>query len=161
MATFRISEDDYVATHKLCARLTKRQWVINLSIGLVLVLMAVFGPPALQVGALVGLIVGGLVTAVTHLVVVPNQVRQHYRNYQVIKEEVTLDLQDNGIRYSSDSGVAVLTWDKILKWRENEKFVLIYLMPSLYYIVPKEVEKLGFDLGELTRKLTQHVGAAV
>ena len=89
---------------------------------------------------------------------VPSQARRHYRQYKAIQELITAELTDAGIRFSNSDGDGVLPWSKLLQWRQNDRFVLIYGMPILYYIVPKSIERQGFDVPLLIRRLAEHVG---
>ena len=45
-----------------------------------------------------------------------------------------------------------------LQWRQNKQLILIYGMPILYYIVPKSIQREGFDIPLLIQRLTEHVG---
>jgi hypothetical protein len=54
-AKYRISEEDYVNTMKLSAKLTQKQILICSVFALILVAFAVFGPPVVKSGAIGGL----------------------------------------------------------------------------------------------------------
>jgi hypothetical protein len=89
---------------------------------------------------------------------VPSLARRHYRQYKAIQELITAELTDAGIKFSTADGEGLLTWSKILQWRQNDRFILTYAMPILYYIVPKTVAREGFDIPLLLRRLAEHVG---
>ena len=65
---------------------------------------------------------------------------------------------DAGIRFSNSDGEAVLPWSKVLQWRQNGQFILIYLMPIMFYILPKSIAREGFDIPLLIQRLAEHVG---
>lgn len=67
-------------------------------------------------------------------------------------------LLDEGIYITSSSGSGKVVWTNIYQWRQNARYVLIYPMPRLYYIVPKSIASQGLDIALLTEKLTRHVG---
>lgn len=157
-ATYLISEQDYVDAIKLFAKLTPRLVIIYSASILVLAALAIFGSPVLSGGAIGGGI-GGLTAAlIGRYVVSPILARRHYRKYKAIQEEFSVEVVDDGVRFTSLNGDGKITWDKVYKWRENEKFVLIYPMPRIFYMVPKSVAAQGFDLQALTDGLQQHVG---
>jgi YcxB-like protein len=159
-ATYRISEEDYVGATRLFAKFTPRIITIFWVFAWVLILVAVFGPQALRGGIIGGLIGGISIIFMARYIVSPLLARRHYRRYKAIHEEFTVDLVEGGIRFTSPVGDAKVTWDKVYKWRENEKYVLIYPMPQLYHVVPKSVAAQGFDVQVLTHSLLVHVGKA-
>jgi len=84
--------------------------------------------------------------------------RRHYRQYKGIQEPITVELTEAGIKFSNADGEAILPWSKAFQWRQNDRFILIYGMPILYYIVPKSIEREGFDVPLLIQRLAEHVG---
>jgi YcxB-like protein len=157
-ATFRISEEDYVDAMDLFAKLTLRMAVIFPISALGLVLVALFGSPIFRSGAIGGLVGGLAVTLIARYIVSPRLARRHYRNYKAIQEEFSLELLEDGIRYVSPNAEGKTIWSQVHKWRQNDKYVLIYLMPRLFQIVPKSIAAQGFDCQALTNRLLQHVG---
>ena len=109
-------------------------------------------------GAIGGLVGGLFVALVGRYIVSPILARRHYRKYKSIQEEFTVELVDDGVRFTSPNADGKITWDKIHKWRQNEDFVLIYPMPRIFHMIPKSVAAQGFDLQALTDGLQHHVG---
>ena len=143
---------------KLFAKLTPRLAIIYLAAALALAALSIFGSPVLRGGAIGGLIGGLSVALVGRYVVSPILARRHYRKYKAIQEEFGVELVDDGVRFTSPSAEGKITWDKVHKWRQNEKFILIYPMPRIFHMVPTSVATQGFDLSALTDGLQQHVG---
>lgn len=160
-ATYRISEDDYVNAMKLFYKLSPILIAIFLAVTLVLIGLIVFGSPATQAGAIGGLAGGAIVLVVGRYIISPIISRQHYRKYKAIHEEMTIELLDDGLRFFSKNGDGKLIWDNMLKWRQNDKYILIYPMPRLYYVLPKSIESNGFDVSLLTSQLAKHVGKPI
>lgn len=161
--TYRISEQDYVSVTKLSAKLTPRIVLVYSGTAFVLVLLVIYGSQILWGGALWAAALGGLIAGlvgglVTRYIVVPILARRQYRKYKAIHQEFALELVDDGIRFSSANGDGKVLWSQVDKWRQNDEFILIYLMPRLFYIVPKSVVSQGFDLQALIEKLLHHVG---
>ncbi|WP_098495014.1 YcxB family protein [Collimonas sp. PA-H2] len=160
-AKYRISEEDYVNTMKLFAKLTPRKIFSYSTFVLVLVALAVFGPLVVKAGAIGGL-AGGLIVAVFgRYIVAPILARRHYRKYRAIHEEFTVELLQDGVRFISPNADGKLMWNHVLKWRQNDDYILIYPMPRLYHILPKSVVSDGFNVSLLINRLTQHVGNPV
>ena len=160
-ATYRISEQDYVNATKLFAKLSLRVFLIYAASTLALIALAAFGPPIIKAGAIGGLVGGFAVALVGRYILLPILARRHYRKYKAIHEEFTIELLNDGVRFSSPDADGKLTWNKMLKWRENKNYILIYPMPRLFHIVPKSIASNGFDLKVLTDGLLQHIGKPV
>jgi hypothetical protein len=160
-ARYRISEQDYVNAGRLYARLTPRLWLLA-AVGLaVLLALIVWGPSRVRQAAAGGLLGGLLVAALIRWVVSPWLLRRHYRQYKTIQQEQTVTLQDWGLHITSVNGESRLAWDRMLKWRQSPDYVLIYIMPRLFHVVPAAVAAQGFDLARLKALLAQHLGPAV
>jgi len=157
-ARFRISEKDYVSALKLYGKLTPRMLAIYLLVAGALVLIAIFGTTLLRSGAIGGLIGGGIVVILGRNVVTPLLAKRHYRKYKAIHNEFSISLSDGGVCIESTNAKGFLPWSDILKWRENDEFLLLYLMPRLYHIVPKSLSQRGFDIDLLVNGLNKNVG---
>lgn len=157
-ATYRITESDYVNAMKLGAKPSPKLKGIFLTVVLALILLSIFAQNPVRAIALFFLIYVPLVLLARRYIFIPIIARRHYRKYKAIHEEFTVELLDEGIHKTSPNGDGKITWDKIYKWRQNEKYILLYPMPKLFYIIPKSVEAGGFDIPLLINQLTQHVG---
>ena len=150
-AEYTISEDDYVNAMKLYSRFTPRLALIY-GIGfLVLLLFAVFGSPTLKSG-------GGIVTVLGRFLISPILARRHYKKYKAIHLPIHIGLKDEGVGFSTSDGGGVVRWENIYKWRQNDRYLLIYPMPRLYHIIPKSIESSGFDISALVAMLQAKVG---
>lgn len=83
-----------------------------------------------------------------------------YRKYPAIQQPMSIDLLDDGIAFTAATGQGNLTWPTIVKWRQNERVVLVYLSPRLYHLVPKRLAQDGFDVNTMTDALDRSVGPA-
>jgi len=157
IAKFRISEDDYAAAMKTFARMTRARWALLAGLAVLVVVGALLSGPAMWPIALGGL-GGGVGVILIALIVAPVMARRHYRKYKAMHSEFGAELLDNGLRLSSPHGEGTIVWENILKWRQNDRFVLIYPMPRIFHILPKSVAEQGFDLQGLIAQLKQRVG---
>jgi YcxB-like protein len=157
-AKYRISEDDYVNAMKLYGKLTPLGAMVLAGMALLLVMIEVLGPRALQ-GVAAGGLAGGIIVAlVGWYVISPIVGRRQYRKYKAIQEEFTVELFEDGIHIQTGESYSKIKWANIQKWRHNNDYILIYPMPRIYYVVPKSVSRDGFDMALLIAQLTQHVG---
>lgn len=162
MATrFKISEDEYAGALKLHAKLTPGMMAIYLLVACILVLIAIFGSALIRSMAIGGLIGGGIAVILGRLVINPMLARRHYRKYKAIQDEFGISLDAEGLFVESSNAKGLLPWNNILKWRENDEFLLLYLMPRLYHIVPKTISRHGFDIDSLIDSLIKNVGKSV
>ncbi|UJF24167.1 YcxB family protein [Suttonella sp. R2A3] len=157
--TYTISAKDYVASMRLFSRLTHKALIVHLLVAFVLLLLALFSSmPALRGAGIGGLIGGGTVFVLVRLTL-PWFSRRNYRKYKMIHKPITLSVHEDSVEFASKDYDSLIRWHNILKWRENEHYVLIYIMPRLFYIVPKRISTEGFDLKSLTDSLSKQVGA--
>jgi len=157
-AAYRISEDDYVRAMKLYSKITPKLAAIYGVAVIVLLALAIFGAGAIKGGAIGGLIGGAVVAILGKYVVNPILARRNYRKYKAIHEPIAIKLKEEGLELSTADGAGLVRWDKILKWRQNDEYLLIYPMPRMYHIVPKAVAESGFDLASLITSLQERVG---
>jgi hypothetical protein len=159
---YRITEDDYACA----ARLHAWRHFISMSpntklLAFIIVVLAGIGlwERIVSVPGLIFIVlIISILGAINVFVLTPRRARRHYRRYTGIQELITAELTDAGIRFSNSDGEGVLPWPKVLQWRQNTQFVLIYPMPVMYYVVPKSIEREGFDIPLLVQRLVDHVG---
>jgi Na+/melibiose symporter-like transporter len=160
---YRITEDDYAGAARFHAWrhfIARPTTMMLVACGIVMVLLGIsLWTRALSAQMLVfTIVVVSILFAFGLFVRTPNRARRHYRQYKAIQELITADLTDAGIRFSNSDGEAILPWSKVFQWRQNKQLILIYGMPILYYIVPKSIQREGFDIPLLIQCLTEHVG---
>lgn len=160
-AHYRITEDDYVRVGRLHGRAGVGARVTIVGVVALCVGVALYGSSATTRG--VGL-AGAISTVASvwfvHRVLSPWHMRRHYRAYKAIREELTVVLTTDGVRFSSIAGDSLVGWDSIHHWRRGDDYVLIYLMPRLFHAVPRRVVEQGFDVAALEAALERHVGPA-
>ncbi len=156
--TFRISEADYVAAMKLYGRTTRRFNMVFWSVVAILHAVAFLGPEKLRFTLLLGWFGALAFFLAMQFVITPYIARRHYRNYKSMHEEFQIELLPEGIYLTGDDFNNKLVWNKMLKWRCNDSYILIFIMPRLFYMVPQSLAAQGFDTAALMDGLTKHVG---
>lgn len=156
-AEYTISENDYVQASRLYSGFTNKQVAISVIVIIILLAVAYIADGSIFRGAAIGGLVGCVGGyMITRFVLAPWRTKRLYRDYAAIREPCTITLENQGIRFRSKNGESLIEWAHILKWRDNDKFVLIYQASHLYHLVPK---RLGVVAEKLTETLAKNVGA--
>lgn len=156
-----LGPDEYIRANNLYGSPSRR---IILLYGLVitgLVVTALAGDHQtrfIALGALAGGVVGHYAFA---RLLGPWLVRRNYRKYPLMQKPFFVRTEPDGITFRTENGTTVVAWKDILKWRENAEFILLYVAPNRYHIVPKQLAAAGLDLSALTRILRDTVGKAI
>lgn len=160
---FQISEDEYAAATRLASR---SKWNVLVPLLAVIAFPVVVGlieggvdTELMQLTFVYGVLIG-LYVALRYFVIRPRMRRRDYRQTKTASEPVSVELCDDGLAWSSGANSGKLTWSDILKWREDSKFVLLFLGPRLLHIVPKRISQSGFDFDQMRSKLTEAIGPA-
>lgn len=155
---YRISENDYVKASELFAKLTRKQVILLSSILLIALAFIFFGTGAIRAAAIGGTVSGVAVMVVIKYLINPYLMRQHYKKYKAMHDEFEIEILNDGLNFISSGGAGKVVWNSIYAWRHDERFILIYPMPRLFYVVPKSLAANGFDVDLVVQKLTQEVG---
>ena len=158
---YNITKKDYIESVKLAAVATKKQFLWLCIVGLGLLFFALFGPKGIKGIGYLGLIGGVAGYFATLHVISPWQAKISYKNYKIIQDTITLTLEEDGYTMESINGTNEMKWENLLKWREDEKIVLVYYTPKIFHTVPKRLADLGFDIEHFRNLLQENLGAPV
>ena len=160
---YRIAEEDYVNAARLHSwrQFFRRPSNAQITAGFILLLVIGYGLLTFPKGTaafLLSIAVCSVIAAIVLSIAIPIRARRHYRQYKGIQEPGAVEQTEAGIAFSGPNGEGVLRWSNIHQWRQNKRLVLIYGMPVLYYILPKSIERDGFDMQRLIQLLAERVG---
>jgi len=162
MAQYRITEDDYASANRFHAwRQPLARSLQTALIGIVTIgaLLGIANFAHLTIGLVVAMGLGGAIGSAFGMFMHTSwRARRHYRQSKAVQELITAELTEAGINFSPADGAASLQWSKIFQWRQNNRFIMIYPMPILFYLVPKSIAQQGFDIPLLPQRLAEHVG---
>ncbi len=160
--SYTVSEQDYLAAMRLygkCApfysRFMPHVFVLQGFVSLY------FGLSRSSLGlTLVGVIYILLPWWIRWLVTTP-LIQRNYRQYPAMHLPQTMSVLDSGegLFATSAGGESRLLWSLIIQWCENDEFMLIFIQPRLFFIVPKSADPEAQLLPRIRQLLTQHVGA--
>lgn len=161
--SYRVTEADYIAALRLYRRRGSR-WS-RLGLGAIAVLGLVFVAVGLWAHmwwlALAGLVYAALPWWIYRLIAEP-LARRHYRRYPAMHQEQRVGLEDDGsgVCASSAMGESHLSWPLIIRWVDDSGYLLLFIQPRLYFIVPKRADPQGTVVTPLQALLRKHVGPA-
>jgi len=89
----------------------------------------------------------------------PIKFKRHYRQHKLLKEPMEFDIQDSGIKLSSPSINANLSWDNFIKWKEGEKLFILYQNDALMNILPKHNFNTENDITRFRQLLHTNIKA--
>ncbi|MCF6243792.1 MAG: YcxB family protein [Sulfurovum sp.] len=67
------------------------------------------------------------------------QARKVYEKSPMLSTEVTLEISKKGIQYKQNQKKHLLRWDAIPKWKQNDKYYLLYTNTYQFNVIPKRV----------------------
>ncbi len=67
------------------------------------------------------------------------QAKKIYTKSPLLSEEVTLHVSGKGVKQNKLAEAKIITWDKFSKWKQNEKYYLMYNTPHRFNVIPKRV----------------------
>lgn len=67
------------------------------------------------------------------------QAKKTYNKSEILSKEVTLRISGKGITHDKKNNNKIIPWDTFSKWRQNEKYYLVYTTPYQFNVIPKRV----------------------
>ena len=157
-STYTIKEDEYVRANKLFSRPTKNTLY---SYTLIFVMLAIafitsdsFNTRLIITSTFIGALIGH---AIARHIYAPWKTRKQFKVYKAVQEPVTLEHTAEGMHFKSEVGESFIEWNRVIKWRENNEFLLFYQAPVLYHIIPK---RIGDTCDLIRESLIEHIGMA-
>ena len=163
--TYTVSADDYIRCAQINSEPRKHTRLLRL---LTVAVMVFAGSSSLLRGdTLLGcaFIAGAVLAAVfpwlLTFVIAPYTHRRHYQKYKKMQAPISVELTDEGLCFSLDSGSTTLKWADIHAWRGRDDYLLIYLAPNIYHSLPMRIGDSGFPIATLKERLLNTVGASI
>ena len=77
-----------------------------------------------------------------------------------MQKPMSVELVSEGLSFKAETGNSTLLWPDIHSWREDGQYILLYIAPKIYHVLPVRIADSGFPIGELKERLITEVGAA-
>jgi hypothetical protein len=87
----------------------------------------------------------------------PYRIKKIFRQNKFRAHENEMEIDVDGIHNKSDLGQDRLPWDHFLKWKENKKMILLYIVETQYLVFPRRLFVSQQDWDELRKLLTERV----
>lgn len=159
--TYTISEKHYLDAQRLHARF--KRWYVKLFFAVLCIAgVVLFGTGLYHHNywlALAGLVYMVLPWSVFYLITLP-LARRSYRNYPAMHQPQTLEVEDEQLVLRSAIGDSKLPWKYVVRWAEDVRFILVYIQPNMFFIVPKAADAEGTTVAKLQNLLRTRVGPA-
>lgn len=151
MVQYKITEDDYVDVMRLVWSRSTKEKVFFGFVGCILGVLALYNlynkPDNLSSFALLVILI--VCFSLPHIA--PLFARYTYRKYQKdIGQLRNIELTEDGLIFMTADAKELVRWEKIKRWRQDDKFILVYIMPQIIHTVPKALQDQGFDMEKLT-----------
>jgi len=157
--TYRIGEGDYFAFDALIFRRTWTRCLLLALPGCAIIAVPVaWAEQSVAQGIglmLVGIAAAGLYTFVMRLFLRP-RVRKAYRETASLQEEMTLFVEDGGIRVEQPSGMQRPRWVQLLRWDEDERVFALFPNRWHAFIFPKQ--QVSKDVVDIMREQMRKSG---
>ncbi len=156
--TYSLTEDDSVQALKLDGRPSRVLLAAYAVAGAGLLTLVLEGPIKLKIVAVCTLVGGIAGEALGRHVIAPVLRRRSYRRNALLHNEFTIEISDRDIRIFSLQTDATLTPDRVVRWREGQHHILIYVARRIYFTIPKRSAPTTPDLAALRARLQQYTG---
>lgn len=97
-------------------------------------------------------------TAVWYWLYIPWQVNKLFRQQRSLQEPYTVSLEQEGLRFRTSNGEALLPWKYLLRWRESRSIFCLYQSDALVHVLPKRFFDSLFSEEAFRNALLQNAG---
>lgn len=158
---YRISEQDYINGLRLHHKVTYKHLIFfTLFFTAVTILGHLLYQTAFGwrdiITVLVALLAGEVWLLFYSKFILPWLAKRDFRKYKSIQEPMEIELLDDAIMIDKERGKFDVLFKNLLKYRQNDDYLLLYPMPRIFYILPKTLEKEGLDIPLLIQKLQEY-----
>lgn len=153
---YKLTEKDTIEAMQLHGQGRKITRIILVIMGIILVFIGILTPfKLISFLSVVGGIAGYFITL---KVIIPFRAKRQFRELKALQNEITINLSDSGLVFSSDSGESRLKWSDINRWKYNKNICLVYITSNMFHIIPFNVVTENSVLQKLYELLREHVG---
>jgi hypothetical protein len=135
----QLDVEDYRSAQLLHSRWTRKRVLVFLGVMLLgALLMALLREWSLIAGGgLLGGALGGIVGAETvRRFVLPSRSRRVFAQQKNLQRPVTIDWDSEELRWNSAGGSGRTCWIDFVKWRRNDRVLLLYHSDVLFQLLP-------------------------
>ena len=137
---YTLTEEEHLAFWKLQfdSSLKRSLVVLAALIAALAVASVAISGPASAVGVVSGGIAGAIIVLLLcRFVIIPYQANKVWRDFALIKEEMTLTLREEGFTIEQVSGHVDAKWSQMVAWHEAQAVFAIFVNRQLAYLIPR------------------------
>lgn len=169
MTTIRIdeiTESDYLAAYQLAARLDGDRLAIAIigsliafGAGIFLIAQRSLMGFALGAGLASAAIGAWIGAAIVRLVVLPTRARRTHQS-KALRAPSVISWDDDRLRFESEYEGLRLPWGDVVRTKEDDRSLLIYVTDNVFRLIPKRVFAGSESLAQLREQLQRATNAA-
>lgn len=91
----------------------------------------------------------------------PFRARRLFRQYKALSEPTTVEPRDDGLYFKRENGEGLVPWSQVIKWRSNDKVLLLYPASGFFYLLPSHFFQNVDAFEEFVRLVEGKLGRAV
>lgn len=150
--TYQLTQDEYLQAVNLHHKKGKR--IITLAIYVILATMIVIiGTDFSNTREVITNIIAAFFSISFYMLFVrmltAYQAKSVYQKSATLPYEITLQIYGKGIKLDKNNNNATIPWSAFMKWKNDEKFYLLYTNPRRFNVIPSRVlsekQKEEFD----------------
>lgn len=150
---YRISQGDYITLMQMFAARAFPRFAMLIA-GVVVIVsviaLAVDAPQAAYSAAVTAALIVPALWLLGRYVIIPRKGARTFRDYALIREEMTLSLSAEGFAIAQASGHVAMAWSDVLMWDESNQILAIQPTSELAYIIPKQA--IGDERADFIRQ---------
>lgn len=152
--SYTLTELDFINGYKIRGRLTPIEvviFILSLIIFIFLLFRGGFGFMHLLYGLFIfGIIIGWLIKQW----ILSARARKIYRKYSEYSQPQLIQFKDSILYYGDSTKIGQFKdFGQIYGWRQVKDYMIIRIKKDAFIIIPKRIEKQGFDLSGLSKAL--------
>lgn len=131
---YTLDEKEVVKAMQLHGKGTRKTRAVLIVLGLAIIASgAVAGHVYLSLAAVACGVLGYFAVL---CLTIPFNARKQFRENRAIRNEIAVDVTQEGVSFRSDSGESRLQWSDIHRWKGGSGFYLLYVTSHMFHIVP-------------------------
>lgn len=135
--SYKLSESETVKAMQLHGRGARSTLIFLCVIGIILILVAIFTEyKIIFIGSVVGGVSGYFFVL---FCLIPFKAKKQYKQNRALRNEISMKVTEQGVKFESESGESKLKWSDIHKWKSSGGIYLLYITSNMFHIVPSRV----------------------